>query len=301
MGRCWKHTFFAVLVLLILSPLHCLSAEEAGGSASESEQAEWVEPGLFLDTNIAAAYNYLGLRWTNNLFYRFPLIKNPGMLWKSTKIELGISDELTPSYHRIFAMLAIEPIALFDLKVFAGYDIQWAALTGGIYTTPDPETITDWGSAYADVYDETTRQSGHGFRLRVMPTVKAAVGPVAATYTLTFGYHTYNAETATGYYYDAETASIHSVNDFYFTHDGKLIVRFLDFMAGANLVYMHVNSWGYSNLKLTGLFVYTPSWSFLPEELNPYFILQAGSFIDDRYFTGKFSIAGVLGLNAKLY
>lgn len=35
--------------------------------------------------------------------------------------------------------------------------------------------------------------------------MEAAVGPVAATYT---------------------------VNDFYFTHDGKLIVRFSDFMAG---------------------------------------------------------------------
>ncbi len=277
----------------------------AGGlftaAADDGAERQWVEPGLFLDTSLSAAINYLGLKLTNNLTYRVPLIKDNGLLWKSTKFEIGISDDLTPSYHRISALMIIEPIAFFDLKVLAGYDLEWAALTGGIYDiVRDPATITDWGNEYADVYIESSRQTAHGFRLKVMPTAKMAVGPIAATYTFTLGYHAYNVNTASGYYYDPETATIQQINDLYFVHDAKLIGRFLDFMAGANFIYTDLFSWDYANMKLAGLFVYTPSWKVLPEGIQPYFIIQAGSYIQDRYNVEEFSAAAVIGVNFKL-
>ena len=288
--------------LLVLLCLVFLAGGLFTAAASDgTENPQWVEPGLILDTSLSAAVNYLGLKLTNNLTYRVPLIKDNGLLWKSTKFEIGISDDLTPSYHRISALMMIEPIAFFDLKVLAGYDLEWAALTGGIYDiVQDPAEITEWGEEYADVYIESTRQTAHGFRLKVMPTVKMAVGPVAATYTFTLGYHAYNVHTDSGYYYDPETATIQQINDLYFVHDAKLIGRFLDFMVGANFIYTDLYSWDYSNMKLAGLFVYTPSWKVLPEHINPYAILQLGSFIRDQYNRGKFSAAAVLGVNFKL-
>ncbi len=281
-----------IAILLIACSAGTLFAEEETG---------WVKPGLFLDTNVAAGFNYLGLRLTNDIFYRVPLVKNPGMLWRSTKIDFGISDELTPSFHRISALLRIEPIALFDVKVVAGYDIQWAALTGGIYNAQDPLTITDWGSGFEDVYAPEPRQTGHGFRLKVMPTVKAALGPVAALYTFTLGYHAYNVDTETGFYYDVETATLQRIDDLYFVHDAKLLVQFYDFRAGANFVATDLSSWDYTSMKLTGLLVYTPTWKFLPKDLHPYAVLQMGSFLVDQYNVGKFSFAAVVGFNTRLF
>lgn len=290
-----KRIFIVLCMLIFTGGLFTAAAEESSGTQ------EWVQPGLILDSSLSAAVNYLGLKLTNNLTYRVPLVKNNGMLWKSTKFEIGISDDISPSYHRISALMIIEPIAFFDLKVLAGHDLEWAALTGGIYDIiQDPSTITDWGSEYSDVFIESTRHTAGGFRLKVMPTAKIAVGPVAATYTFTLGYHAYDTTTASGYYYDAETFTIHRLNDFYFVHDAKLIGRFLDFMVGANFIYTQIYSWGYSNMKLAGLFVYTPSWKVLPETIQPYFIIQAGSYIRDLYNAGKFSAAAVIGASFKL-
>ncbi|MFW5769287.1 MAG: hypothetical protein ACOCYA_04445, partial [Spirochaetota bacterium] len=71
-----------ILVLMILVMLF------AGATSVFAENEDgWTEPGLFLDTNLGVAYNYLGLALSANVYYRFPLIKKPGMLWKTTHID----------------------------------------------------------------------------------------------------------------------------------------------------------------------------------------------------------------------
>jgi len=285
-----------ILVLMVLVMIFA-------GSSSVFAQNEdgWTEPGLFLDTNLGVAYNYLGLALSANVYYRFPLIKKPGMLWKTTRIDIGVQETITPSFNRISAMLAIEPIAVFDVKVYAGYDLEFAALTGGMYEVPNPNTTSiAYGNSYDDVTVDGTRYTGHGFRLKIVPTAKFALGPVAALYSFIVGYHTYNDETATGYYYDPEMAMIHAVNEWYFTHDAKLLFQVWDFRIGANWLYNIVNSTGYTNMELVGMVVYTPSWRFLPESVAPYAVLQMGSYLWDQYHTGHITFGLLLGVSWKI-
>ncbi len=64
----------------------------------DEKKGEGVREGLYLDTSLGASINPLGLALKADVFYRIPLIKRPGVLWRSTKIDLGVQEYLSPSF-----------------------------------------------------------------------------------------------------------------------------------------------------------------------------------------------------------
>ena len=53
-------------------------------------QSQQTEKGLYFTQSLGASYNPLGVILTSSLRFRFPLVKKSGILWESTKIEMGI-------------------------------------------------------------------------------------------------------------------------------------------------------------------------------------------------------------------
>ena len=62
-------------------------------------------------------YNKLGVGYITNLFYRVPLFKKEGLLWKDTKIDIGIQNSLSPATWSLRFFANIEPLSIlrFDL------------------------------------------------------------------------------------------------------------------------------------------------------------------------------------------
>jgi hypothetical protein len=95
----------------------------------------WVQPGFTFNwTMVGASINYLGLMTKAKISYAVPFIKNSGVLWRSTKIEFGLEEYLSPSFTRTSVFLYFEPIAIFNVSVTTGYEVSFPGLTGGLYT-----------------------------------------------------------------------------------------------------------------------------------------------------------------------
>jgi hypothetical protein len=260
-----------------------------------AEGAKWVQPGFFINNSIGAAMNPKGLGLTTEILYRIPFIKNEGMLWRSTKIDFGVVNFLTPSMERISVMLHFEPIAVFDIKMLAGYDYEYAGLTGGLFP------MAKWNSKY----DEDTRWANTpnpgnygGFRMDIIPTFKVALGPVALLYTFKYTYFDYNYA---GFLYDAELDTIVYGTDNVFKHDIKLLYRIKNVRVGATYNITQIESTGEVKDTIDAMCVYTPKWSFMPENITPYGVLLMGTHFQDRIFTYAFHLAGLIGLNIKVF
>ena len=269
------------------------SMNEEEEKPGDEEKTAWVEPGCFVDTRLGVSINYLGLSLRSDLYYRFPLVKNPGMLWRSTKMELGLQEYISPSFNRVALYVKVEPIALFDLVVYAGYDYLFTGLTGGIYDLAGPDAEFD-----SEARNDITPYTGYGPRIKATPSLKAALGPVAAVYSFTVDYHLYNTE---GYYYDHETFCIHKGDDLIFTHDLKVLYQVGNFRFGTDWITLRVNSTGYASMKLAAMAIFIPEWEFLPQTLSPYGVVLAGTHLRDRYNKYKPYGALLLGLNSKIF
>lgn len=292
-----KLTVLLLFMFCISMSASVVFADGDSGTGSE------VKEGLYLNTNLGASINQLGLALKADLFYRFPLINKPGKLWKDTKIEVGVQEYFSPSFQRASAYCMIAPIAVFDVKAYVGYDYMYD-LDGDTF---GPGYIPRSGPD--DDYDTDDRKGAPsiakgGFRMLVIPTFKMALGPVAALYSINIEYHNYNED---GYYYDPSTFIIHKSEDTSLKHDAKLLYRTKTFgnigkfMFGVNYTNLWVRSSEKTSQKLAGMVVYQPSWSVLSPNLKPYFVTMLGSHLQDRYYKGKFYFALLMGLTYKIY
>ncbi len=288
-----------ITLTLLLSIVCALPALWADGDANDKGE---VKEGLYLNTNLGASVNKLGLAMKADLFYRIPLIDKPGVLWKTTKLDVGVQEYFSPSFQRASVFVKVEPIAVFDVVAYAGYDYMY----DGNNDTFGPGFMK---FDETDDYDSDDRKdvdgiAKGGFRLLVVPTFKVAFGPVAALYSFSIEYHDYNYD---GYYYDYSTFILQKGEDTSFTHDVKLLYKLGPynnigtFRVGVNFTDMWVKSNEKNSMKMAAMIVYQPKWSFQGERMSPYFVTMMGSHIQDKYYEGKFYFALLMGLSYKLY
>ncbi len=252
---------------------------------------------------MGAAVNYLGLMTKVKLSYAVPLIKNSGILWRSTKIEFGLEEYLSPSFTRTSVFLYFEPIAIFNISITSGYEVSFPGLTGGLYSF----------ASQNDAYDDATRNALRdasatdnvpgelaGWRTKVDPTFQIAVGPIAAVYTLTFDFLDYNAP---GYFYDAESVTIVQPQDTIMTHDAKVLFTLVkdQVRAGVSFTDQIVQSSGYTSMTLAAIGAYTPLWQkCIAKNISPFGVLLLGSHLQDNYMVGKLYFATLFGFSMKL-
>ena len=59
---------------------------------------EKTREGTGLDQSIQASLDPLGIQLVTKVYYRLPFIQQEGMLWESTKVEVGVQNSLSPAY-----------------------------------------------------------------------------------------------------------------------------------------------------------------------------------------------------------
>ncbi len=254
--------------------------------------------GWRLDSAFGARYNYDGMYLTSNVYYSFPLSNDPGMLWKSTGINIGLQEYITPAFQRASVYFKITPIAFFDIAAYAGYDYMYKSLTGGMKTLSSPDSEYD-----ADSLDKIEGRAKGGLRMSVIPTLKFAFHNIAALYSLKIEYHDYNSDE---YYYDYETSLIHKGRDTGFEHDATLAYLLRPFNNSDILAIVviltdyHVNSTGDNSMTLMGALEYNFAWPGFPETVESNLALAGGTYLHDRYEQGNPTLAVKFGVYFKL-
>ena len=115
--------------------------------------------------------------------YRIPLSESKDILWKSTKIDIGLQNGWTPGDDFFGIKLAFEPVAVFDVTVKAGYYGMFDAFGYGYYDLPSASSP----------YDDKARKSldplsVNGWWLSAAPRLKVKIGHLLAVDCLTTDY-----------------------------------------------------------------------------------------------------------------
>jgi len=262
-----------------------------GIALASSAAAESAVKGLYLDQNVQAGYNPIGVQLGTKFFYRIPLIEKEGILWESTKIDVGVKNSLSPAYDMFGAFVDIEPIAVFDLALSAQAIGYFDALGYGF------RDMADYDAAFDDAALEAVPdRSAFGVLLTAAPTLKAAVGPFAVMDTLYLNY--FNVDGGEGYFLEAFGNCVLKKQDVELFNDAYALYTF-DFglMAGLNDSILYVPGSGYISHCLQAVGVYSKA---LSDTLSLYAALTAGAYIEDRYYEGKARVAGQVGVTLTL-
>src|SRR5512136_3014541 len=78
-------------------------------------KAEKTHKGIYNFNSIGASWNPLGIQVDNRLCLRFPLSARTGILWESTKLDIGIQSSWTPADEVAGVFFTVEPVAFFAL------------------------------------------------------------------------------------------------------------------------------------------------------------------------------------------
>jgi hypothetical protein len=264
---------FSLLVLLSL--------------AVSAASAETAVRGLYLDQSAQAAINPLGLQLGSKLFYRVPLIKREGILWESTKVDVGLKNNLSPAFDLIGAFVDIEPIALFDLALSAQFAGYFSALGFGFRDLPGYDASFD-----TSALDAIPGKNAAGYLLSAAPTLKFALGSFVFSNTLHLNY--FKVEGGLGYFYEAIGNCVLSESGLELFNDAYALYK-LDsrIMLGLNYSVLGVPASGYRSQALQAVGVYTGK---LGERLSLYAALTAGTYLEDRYLQYAPRVAGQAGI-----
>ena len=187
------------------------------GMVAAGLSAEKAEKGFFLEQSIQASYNPLGLQFLTQAYYRLPLVNREGILWESTRIDLGLQNNLSPAYDMIGAYIDIEPIAIFDLALTAQAIGFFDALGFGFYT------VSGYDAGFNDAsLGGLTASNTLGYTLSATPTLKVAFGPVALADS--FGLTYFSVDNGSGFFYERVNNCVLAKNDYELTNSAYLLV-----------------------------------------------------------------------------
>jgi hypothetical protein len=267
----------------ILSISLCFAALMPSGA--QTPQKFW-----HLDQEIQGGYPG-GLQFSSKLFYRMPLSESTEALWKSTKIDLGLANALSPAFDFLGAFIDIEPIAFFDIALSAQAQGYFKTLGYGFHDMAGYQSAFDT-STLAHLPSKNTL----GYCLSAAPTIKFALGHIVAADT--FGISYFDVDGGLGYFYEAEANCILAKKGVEFTNQAYLLFAVINgLMVGFNDSLLNVPSSGYESQTVHVVTIFN---STIEKEMSLYFALLTGLYVEDRYFDRQIHLAGTVGIALSL-
>ncbi len=156
---------------------------------------------IVVSQTLGASVHPLGVSLGTRVLYRIPLYAGlvgdqPPLLLENTRLEAGVSNQLTPAFNDVALDLYIEPLAILDIRVRYGWRQAYDALGFGFMSVPAGGSV-----APPDFSGDTT--SRRGTFLELTPRVKAALGPVVILNSVTLRRITMEAEDGeSGWFYE---------------------------------------------------------------------------------------------------
>jgi len=248
-------------------------------------------PGVYYDQGLQASHNPLGLQTASKVFYRFPVAEPEGMLWESTKLDVGFQNNFSPSYEMAGAFAYFEPIAFFSLAGSAQIGAYYNSFGYGFYE------LTSYDSS-VDPTEMTNAQTKNAFGaiLNISPTLKGAYDMFVASNT--FGLTYYYADNGQGFFFERINNTPLKKSDIELTNSAYVLVNPIEGLyAGVNDSVLYVPGSGYLSHRLCAVAAYS-----LPinRGFSFYSGLFLGTFLSDRYFQYAFYTGAQLGMTLKL-
>ncbi|MDA8427405.1 MAG: hypothetical protein M0Z80_14860 [Treponema sp.] len=253
--------------------------------------AEPAVPGFYLDQNLQASYNPLGLQLGTKLFYRLPLVEKEGILWESTKIDIGMANSLSPAYDFIGAYLDIEPIAIFDIAFAAQFAGYYDGLGYGFHD------LSGYGASFdSAALNSLPSKNATGYLLSAAPTLKFAFGAFAFADTLHITY--FDVDGGRGYFYETYANCALAKSDTELYNDCYALLKLAaGIRVGLNDSILFVPSSGYRSHTIQAVGVISRN---LSRRLSFYAALTAGTYLEDRYYRYEPRVAGMAGITSAL-
>jgi hypothetical protein len=253
--------------------------------------AEKAEKGFYLDESLQASVNPLGLQSVTDVFYRVPLVNKEGILWESTKIDLGLQNNLSPAYDMIGAYILIEPIAVFDLALTAQFIGFYNALNFGFYT------LSGYGAGFNNAaLGLLASRNTLGYMLGATPTFKIAFGPVAIADSFAFSF--FSVDDGNGFFYERINNVVLAKNDYELVNNAYLLYTIVPGVrVGLNDCLVMVPASGYVSHRIVAMGV---SSTNLTARLSINGVLQLGTFLADTYNQYLLFIGAQVGLSVAL-
>jgi hypothetical protein len=251
-------------------------------------------PGFFLSQSAGFSENPLGLLIETDALCRIPLSNSKGILWKTTKIDIGLHNGWTPADDVLGVRIAIEPIAPFDVTLCAGYYGMFDALGYGYYAMQSPSSP----------YDDKTRKglepsSVNGWWSSAAPRLKLKIGHALALDCVTADYFSLQS---TGYFLEVRSYTIHKTRDLDVQNDAYALYEASGaVMAGVNYHTIWVRGTGVFSDRLSALVIVRPAVRPAVKGFeSPFVAVLAGLYFRDPLYRMNAYVAAQAGFELKL-
>lgn len=246
--------------------------------------------GLYFDQAIQGSYNPMGLQSVTQLYYRSPLVRKPGILWESTKFDVGFQNNLSPAYDLVGVFAKVEPVAFFDLQLLAQAGGYFKLFGYGFFD------MASYNSPFGSNDLRTGSRDAFGYNLSASPTLKFVLGPMAALNAFSLNY--FYVDSGEGFFLERTGGAILAKSDYHITNQAYLLFTLFEgFRLGLNDGIMYVPSSGYLSHRVSAGAIYTHK---LSDKLDIYSALLAGTFLSDAYNQGKLFIGTQVGITLRL-
>ncbi len=265
----------------------CLFVLFLSGFSQEAAVSGW-----YVEQSLAGEYKPLGLLLDTKMYYEFPLINSEDMLFKSSKVDAGVINRLSPAFEAAGLTGFIEPIAFFDFTLTATYQYCFNGLGYGFLPEDNPDA--DYSPA-AQANVPTQNQAG--WWVVAAPRLKMQIGNFIAADTYSYNYM--NKFNFSGYYYETYADIIIKGNDYYWMNDGYFFYQFSKpFLLGINYYNVNVPGTGYVSQRLSAVAVFEPD---MKPFSDLYAILFVGTYLEDHYYTGRLFIILDIGYKLRVF
>jgi hypothetical protein len=269
----------SIVALLLLAAI-------AGGAFAQKTQQ-----GFYLDQSVQASYNPLGLQFVTRAYYRLPLVQKEGVLWESTKIDVGLQNNLSPAYDMVGGYIDIAPIAIFDIAFTAQAIGFYDLLNFGFYSLSGYSAPFD-GAAL----DALTPKNATGYAVSATPTLKFAVGPIAMLDSFSMTY--FSVDNGSGFFYERINGCVLAKQDTELINQAYLLATVAPgVLVGLNDFLLIVPASGYISHRIVAMGIYSTR---LSPRLSLNAVLQLGTFLQDAYYQYSVYVAGQVGITLAL-
>ncbi len=243
-----------------------------------SIQVHGAERGFYATGSAAAGINPIISSISADIFYRIPLSSDPGPLWNTTRIDLGVTGGVTPVDYSGSFFFNIEPVAVFNLKFKATAQKYNTALGYGYYRMESDDSDYS-SSARTDI----TAESKTAYKFSVEPVFKIKYSSIIFTNTYTFNY--INTRTDDEYYYEPYSDSIHKRKDTDYSNSTSLLYEIRSgLLAGVNNFYSRTGSVDCTSNRVSGILIWTPDADYAGKITIG---ALAGSYTENRHYEGE--------------
>ncbi|MGA2974076.1 MAG: hypothetical protein ABSF77_02075 [Spirochaetia bacterium] len=253
--------------------------------------AQKTQEGFYLDQSVQASYDPLGFQLVSQAYYRMPLVNREGVLWESTKIDVGLLNNLSPAYDMAGAYITITPIALLDITLSAQVAGFYDLLGFGFYSLGGYNAGFD-----NDSLALLSPKNTFGYVLSASPTFKIAIGPFVLVNDFNLTY--YYVDDGNGFFFERVANCALGKNDVELLNQAYALWTILPgLLAGVNDYLLYVPGSGYVSHRLAAIGVYSTT---LKRGLSFNAALILGTFLADQYFQYTLYVAAQAGISVAL-